>query len=141
MRSPRRDHRGAAAVEFALVAVLVFTLLFGLLDFGRALFQWNSAAEATRRGARTAAIVALGDTDAILADMQVILPELQASDITVQYSADGSFADGSACSASTCRFVRVQVQMVFRPVWSYLPLDITMPTFSTTYPVEALGDT
>ena len=139
--SRRLHNRGAAAVEFALVAVLLFTLLFGLLDFGRALFQWNSAAEATRRGARTAAIAALGDTTTVLQDMRVILPELQSDDVTVQYSADGNFTETTTCSASTCRFVRVQVHMAFRPVWSFLPLDIAMPTFSTTYPVEALGDT
>ena len=35
-------------VEFAIVAVLFFSLLLGIMDFGRLLFTWNAAAaEAT----------------------------------------------------------------------------------------------
>ena len=35
-------------VEFAIVALLFFSLLLGIMDFGRLLFTWNAAAEATR---------------------------------------------------------------------------------------------
>lgn len=136
----RREHTGAAAVEFALVMVLLFMLIFGILDFGRALFQWNSAADATRRGARTAAIVAHGDSAAVLAEMQIIMPQLTSDDVTIEYSGDGTFA-GAACSASTCRFVRVSLNMTFTPVIYFLPLTIQMPPFTTTYPIEALGST
>ena len=36
-RGFRRDERGTALVEFALIAPLLFLLLFGIIDFGRAL--------------------------------------------------------------------------------------------------------
>jgi Flp pilus assembly protein TadG len=42
----RVRQRGAAAVEFALVASLLFTLLFGIMEMGRVLFYWNTATEA-----------------------------------------------------------------------------------------------
>jgi Flp pilus assembly protein TadG len=50
------DDRGAAAVEFALVSVLLFTLLFGIIGFGFVLFAQQSALHAAREGARLAAV-------------------------------------------------------------------------------------
>lgn len=52
----RQDDRGQALVEFALVSVLLFTLLFGGLDFGRALNAWAVVTHASREGARVAAV-------------------------------------------------------------------------------------
>lgn len=51
----RKDERGAALVESALVAALLFTILGGLIDFLIAFWQWNSAIKAAERGARIAA--------------------------------------------------------------------------------------
>ncbi len=48
--------RGATSVEFVLVAALLLTLLFGVMELGRILFVWNSAQEVTRRAARDAAV-------------------------------------------------------------------------------------
>lgn len=54
--------RGAAAVEFALVLPLLLLLIFGLIDFGRALNEQIVLTQAAREGARVAA---LGGTDAV----------------------------------------------------------------------------
>lgn len=51
----RRDD-GAAAVEFALVSVLLLLLLFGIIGFGFALFRQQAASHAAREGARLAAV-------------------------------------------------------------------------------------
>lgn len=48
--------RGAAAVEFALIALIFFVLLFGIMEFGRGLFVWNSVQEVTRYVAREAVV-------------------------------------------------------------------------------------
>jgi len=56
LRSLRKSQRGAAAVEFALVAIVFFMLLIGIVEMGRVLFTWNAAAEATRYGARVAVV-------------------------------------------------------------------------------------
>ena len=48
--------RGVAAVEFALIASIFFTLVFGVMEMGRMLFYMNTAAEATRLGARVAVV-------------------------------------------------------------------------------------
>lgn len=134
------QQQGAAVVEFALVVILVVTMLFGLIELGRALFQWNTAADATRRGARTAAIAAVGDSATVLAEMRLVMPELTAADVSIEYSIDGNFP-GASCVRGTCRFVRVRVSQSFAPAVFFLPATIPMPPFATTYPVEALGAT
>lgn len=51
-----KDASGAAMVEFTVVMMLLLVLTFGIVDFGNALFQWNSAEKATQAGARAATI-------------------------------------------------------------------------------------
>lgn len=48
--------RGAAAVEFALVAMLLLMLVFGIAEFGRMWLLQSSLAAAARDGARTMAV-------------------------------------------------------------------------------------
>jgi hypothetical protein len=50
-----RSRTGQAAVELAVAAPLLFLMLFGLIDFGRAYFQYIAVVNATREGARFAA--------------------------------------------------------------------------------------
>src|SRR5258708_23019295 len=51
MRGSAPD-RGAAAVEFALILPLLLLLLFGIIDFGRALNAEVTITQAAREGAR-----------------------------------------------------------------------------------------
>jgi Flp pilus assembly protein TadG len=60
-RQLARQERGAAAVEFALIAPLLFMLIFGIFEFGRVWSQKNVYIGAAREGARYAA-VNCGDT-------------------------------------------------------------------------------
>src|SRR5215212_3879606 len=46
---------GVALVEFALIAPVLFLVLFAILDFGRALNYWQDATHLTAEGARYAA--------------------------------------------------------------------------------------
>lgn len=52
----RSPQRGAAIVEFALVAPLFFLLLLGAMEFGRLLYLWNTVQEVTRNAARQAVV-------------------------------------------------------------------------------------
>ncbi|MGJ0516410.1 MAG: TadE/TadG family type IV pilus assembly protein [Methylomicrobium sp.] len=56
-----KSQRGAALPEFALIGLLFFTLLFSAIEVGRWLYTWNTLVEATRRGARIAAVCPLFD--------------------------------------------------------------------------------
>lgn len=55
LRHFRKDEKGAALVESAIVAVVLLTVLGGMIDFLIAFWQWNSAIKAVERGARIAA--------------------------------------------------------------------------------------
>jgi hypothetical protein len=54
--------RGVAAVEFALVAIPFFLLMFGAMEFGRLLYLWNTAQEVTRNAARQAVVSDFNNT-------------------------------------------------------------------------------
>jgi Flp pilus assembly protein TadG len=59
------SERGTAVVEFALVAPVLFLLVFGILDFGRALNYYNDLTQLAGQGARAAAVTRNPDGTAI----------------------------------------------------------------------------
>lgn len=52
----RQDESGAAMVEMSIVFLLLVMLTFGLVDFGRLFYCWNSAEKATQLGVRMAVV-------------------------------------------------------------------------------------
>lgn len=136
-----RHQRGATAVEFALVAVLFFAVLLGILEFGRVLFTWNSVAEATRWGARQAVVCGRG-SGSVLSRMQQIVPSLSSSNVAVTwYDANGISA---SCDSTSCTGVSVSVTgMSASPVspaaWIGFSSGLTVPGFVTYLPREIMG--
>jgi len=55
-RALSHDQRGTAVVEFALIALPLFLILFGIIDFGRALNYYNDMTQLAGQGARFAAV-------------------------------------------------------------------------------------
>ena len=51
-----RNESGAAAVEFALIASILFLFIFGIIEFGRIFSELEVLTSAAREGARTAAV-------------------------------------------------------------------------------------
>jgi len=58
MRSVRQENgeAGSALVEFALATVVILTVLFGIIDVGRALYSYDWVTDAARRGSRYAMV-------------------------------------------------------------------------------------
>lgn len=52
----KSTQQGSAAVEFSIVCLLFFTILFAILEFGRMLYVYNTMQEVTRRAARAAVV-------------------------------------------------------------------------------------
>lgn len=52
----RRKRRGAAVVEFAIVAPLFFLLIFGMIEYGRMVMVQQVITNASREGARRAVL-------------------------------------------------------------------------------------
>lgn len=56
MPSLRKNERGTTIAEFAVVATVFFIIIIGIIEFGRLLYTHNALTDATRRGARFAAL-------------------------------------------------------------------------------------
>jgi len=50
------DHGAATAAEFAMVVPLLILFIFGIIDVGRMMWQWNEAEKATQMGVRFAVV-------------------------------------------------------------------------------------
>lgn len=59
--SPLKRQRGVAAVEFGLLIIPLTLMLFGLTEYGRAIYQYNTLVKATRDAARYLTTVAPGN--------------------------------------------------------------------------------
>jgi hypothetical protein len=55
-RSFKKNERGAAVAEFAVACLFFFTMLIGIIEFGRLLYTHNALTDAARRGARYASL-------------------------------------------------------------------------------------
>jgi Flp pilus assembly protein TadG len=133
--NPGVRQRGATAVEFAIVVAIFLVMLLGMMEMGRVLYYWNAAAEATRLGARVAAVCDVDDS-AVKTRMQDILGLLPAASISVVYEPGG-------CDLNTCTSVTVSV-LAGTSVATYIPfvpLALTLPAFSTTLPRESMRST
>lgn len=51
-----KSEQGSALVEYALVVLIFFTMLFGIIDFGRALYAYHFVSNAARTASRWAAV-------------------------------------------------------------------------------------
>jgi Flp pilus assembly protein TadG len=130
---------GVAAVEFALVSALFFTLLFGVIEMGRLLWIWNAAVEATRLGARIAVVCDINDAD-IKARMTERVPELQTSQITVTYL--NPPAAINTCTSANCKAVSVELTgYTHDTIIPFVPLSLTLPPFETTLRKEFMQST
>jgi Flp pilus assembly protein TadG len=52
MRRHRNSQQGATLVEFAVSLIVILTVLFGIIDAGRALYAYDWVANAARKGTR-----------------------------------------------------------------------------------------
>lgn len=97
----RRDERGAAAVEFALVVPILLAILFAIIDLGFAINRLAMLNNATREGVREASLSA---TQAEIEDVVVAsLSELGGGvtvDVDCETPTGGSCGSWDAGSAS-----------------------------------------
>ena len=132
-RALKSRQSGSTAVEFALVLLIFLTFLLAVTDFSRMLYTWNAAAEATRAGARYAAVCDSGSGKAqVLAKMQQLLPQLTSANLTLAWQDDA----GNSCTPSTCMGVTVTINgLIYRWISPIAGLNalapIPMPTFKT----------
>jgi len=141
-----RQH-GLSTVEFSIVAVVLFMLIFGVIEVGRAFFVASALDEATRRGARMAAVCPVNDPAIAQAAAfdSALIPGLDNTDIVVEYLDESAGVVPNPTDPAgfiTIRFVRVRVvgfqHQMFVPLVTPLS-QFTMPEYATLLPRESLG--
>jgi Flp pilus assembly protein TadG len=144
----RRQQSGITTVEFAIVGAVFFTLLFGVIEIGRALFVANALVESTRRGARVAAVCPLGDPRAAQVAIMAgpngtsrIAPDLTTTNVIVSYlDQNGATLANPAASYTAIQYVRVRiVGYQMRLLIPFVLPEFLMPEFAATLPRESLG--
>lgn len=55
-RFEMRNERGSTLLEFAFVCVVFFMIIFGIIDFGRAMYTYHFVADAAREATRYAMV-------------------------------------------------------------------------------------
>jgi hypothetical protein len=142
----RARQHGITTVEFAIVGLLAFVVLFGVIEISRAFFVYNALEEAMRRGARVAAVCQLNDAAiaeiaSFTASGSGVVGGLAPANIAVEYlDASGNVLGDPAGSYGLIAYVRVRI--VNFTHWLFIPLftsSFTTPEFSTTVPAESLG--
>ena len=113
-----RDQRGASAVEFALISVVFFTLLFGMVQYSFYFWSSQSAANAAREAARRGAV---GQTCADMLARTQSSTKLVESGLTVvrRYYLPTDTSFSTPVAAATGNNVRVEL--------SYDSVDLHFP--------------
>jgi Flp pilus assembly protein TadG len=112
-----RSREGQSLVEFALSSVLFFTLVFGIIQFGRAVYQYNTVSNLAQEGARWASVHGgASATPATAAQLQAYV-ETRAMGLPITVTATP--ANPSAVSPGS--LVTVRVVSSFAPATALLP--------------------
>lgn len=142
---------GIASVEFAIGGVVFFIVLFAVIELGRGLFTWNGLTEATRRGARVAAVcpinhsairrIALFDTPTSVGESPTLSGLTNANFILSYLDENGApVADPAVTGFGLIRYVQVAISgYQFSLNIPFASTLITAPDFVTTLPRESLG--
>ncbi|HLA09819.1 MAG TPA: TadE family protein [Pyrinomonadaceae bacterium] len=135
-----KRERGSTLVEFSIAATVFLTMLFTVLEFGRALWVHNALTDAARRGARYAVlnpqsssenvknVVVYGDP---AGGTKPLVPNLSTSG-NVQVIYNGFGLDTGTVSVQITGY---QFQFVI----PFVSTNITMPNYNTTLTGESAG--
>jgi Flp pilus assembly protein TadG len=133
-RDTPRD-RGAVAIEFALLLPVLLLLLFGIIDFGRALNASITLTQAAREGARFAAVadaIGLPNTSAAVKDRTVAAAtglNLTSANVTP-----------TTCTANETGDATVKVTYVFKFITPVAAISSMLgSTFGSSMTLTATG--
>jgi Flp pilus assembly pilin Flp len=141
------EQRGASLVEFALIAPLLFIVLFALIDFGKAINYWNDQTQLAAQGARLAAV----NGGNALADPGVCLnPAVTKSTLTdyIQCQADtrellsGKTTPSGATAAEVCislpgtsGAIGQPIRVIVKSAYTWIPL-LPLPASLKTITIQ-----
>jgi hypothetical protein len=138
IRAKLRKEEGAAAVEFAMVAGLLFMLIFGMIEYGFAFFEMQTLRGAAREGAREAAV--LGDNN----DIETRIVNSSGGSLSSPVDFDVIPGDGCASGGAADESVTVRigptypsnVDQAFQIDVPFLPPITLTPTIEGSFRCE-----
>ena len=160
----KKSERGAAVAEFAVACLFFFTMLIGIIEFGRLLYTHNALTDATRRGARYAVLhngmteddkqavrnfVVYGPNGTFDKDGKPTSPPL-INDLTtdmVEIDFEGVDLDGDPATPGTTNFgsnlgtATVKIENYqFNLNIPVVGRPLTLPGYATTLTAESAGE-
>lgn len=122
----RKNCRGQALVEFAVVAVVLTALILVIFEFGRIMLCYNTIANAARVGTRYAIVHGSDNppSTSVSARIQAFLTAGSVNPATATISVnypDPVGTSTSGCTNPGCRVI-VTVSYPYDPVMSYFPI-------------------
>ncbi|MBY5920835.1 TadE family protein [Ferrimonas balearica] len=145
----KRHQQGVYVVEFAIVATVVFVILFACLEVARLMYSYNALTEASRRAARLAAVCApvSGGAPEATNEMKALalfngrqlVAGLSADNLTIDYLTEtGSIA----ATVPDIRQVRATISNYQHElIIPGLFIQLNSPAFRTLMPSESMGQT
>ena len=148
----KKSEAGTSIAEFAVVALVFFMVLIGIIEFGRLFYTHNALTDAARRGARYAAlhkqadmacvknIVVYGEThvhpETCAPTGPPLINGLTTTNVIVAYDAPVTEAYGMNLGTTTVTIESYTFNLSI-PLFSRA---ITMPKYSTTLTAESAGE-
>jgi hypothetical protein len=120
-----KDQKGATIVEFSIIALLFFTLIFGIIDFGLLLFNQQVITNAGREGARFGVVARPDDykvnTDSIIAEVKKYAEDHIVSFGDKKFKVEPNFESG----LTFCDKFRdeLTVDVTYEYTFLFLPFD------------------
>jgi hypothetical protein len=163
-RAFKNGEKGAAVAEFAVASLFFFTLLIGIIEFGRLLYTHNALTDAARRGARYATLHKQNVGDCvknivIYGEKHVdgkceptgppLINGIKAQGVTIAVTYAGADTDNDPTDeepidtayGSNLGTATVEIQNFnFTLGIPLLNLTITMPNYRTTMSAESAGE-
>jgi Flp pilus assembly protein TadG len=145
----RDNERGGTLIEFTVVASVFFMMLVGIVAAGNLYYTHNALVEATRRGARYAALNPSGSTTAVknvvvygtdtpAQGATSLIYNLQTTNVSVCYSGTTS-CPGTAFNVAQGSVTVTIENYSFPFVLPTSTTSITMPPYRTTLTGESAG--
>ena len=135
-RPGKSGERGATILEFAIALVLTFVLIFGMIDFARALYSYHFLSNAAREGARYASVrgascdpAAVTPCFAQPSDIQAFVQQIAPQGIdkaSVTINQNGSFLYPNPNNLPICGY-DAKLSRVYGSGTSKLPVQLHFP--------------
>lgn len=150
----RKGERGTSVVEFAIIGLVFFTTLFGIIEVGRLLYTHNELTRATRRAARYAVLhrpsaVNQVKNVAVYGNPEgtgpPIISDLTTNDVNVFYSTSPTYGVNfgnvtvSIAEADPDNEGALVGSYTFNFVVPLIGISIPMPKYETKLPAESAG--